>query len=210
MKTLSFAVYLAVIVLFALFPRKSYSQEKIYGIEFSNNITSFPIKTWPQLFYTQFHPGLDFSLSRSINKSEKNRLFLVYNAGGYYHRFIQTAFRIYPALEYNRLCGKQFSFSAGLGAGYSLAFENMETFKRLEDGTYKKKTMAARSQYLVNLHFGIKYYPCKEKTDIAISLKFATFIQGPFVSGYVPMLPVNSVMFGVYKTIPIIKGTKNK
>lgn len=191
-----------VIFLLICFSLLAKSQNSRIGIEFSNNITSFPVTTYPQLFYTQFHPGLDFCKSWRINKNEKNQIWCSGNLGGYYHRFIQTAVRIYPSVEYNRMLGKGFLFHIGLGVGYSLAFENMETFELQDDGTYKMKTMVARSQYLAMFDWGGSYSIKKDALEgMKISLKFKTFIQGPFVSGYVPMLPVNSVMLGV--SIPV-------
>lgn len=192
-----------------LFPVFARSQQSEMGILFSNNITSFPVTTYPQLFYTQFHPGLDIFKSCKINKSEKNQLWCSGNLGGYYHRFIQTAIRIYPSVDYKKFFGNYFSLNVGIGAGYSLAFENMETFELQNDGTYKVKTMVARSQYLVALGFGCNYTLKKESPKgMKISLQFKTFIQGPFVSGYVPMLPVNAVMLGV--NIPIKKDVQNE
>ena len=178
------------------------------GIELSNNITSFPVTTYPQLFYSQFHPGMDIFKSWKWNKSLKNQVWYSGNIGGYYHRFIQTAIRIYPSVEYERIFGKSFSANIGLGAGYSLAFENMETFDLQDDGTYKQIKFVARSQYLVQFGFGCSYSLKKEDREgMRISLRFKTFIQGPFVSGYVPMLPVNSFMIGV--SVPI-KSKKNE
>lgn len=176
-----------------LYPRHSKS-----GIEFSNNITSFPVTTYPQLFYSQFHPGLDVYRSWKWNKSLKNQVWYSGNFGGYYHRFIQTAIRLYPSIEYERIFSKRLSTNIGMGAGYSLAFENMETFELQDDGTYKLKKIVARSQYLVMFGFGCNYALKKDdQRGMRISLRFRTFIQGPFVSGYVPMLPVNSFMVGM-------------
>jgi hypothetical protein len=174
-----------------------FSQETRQGVFISNNITSFPVTTYPQLFYSQLHPGIDIFRSWKLNKSEKNQIHWAVNVGGYYHRFIQTNVRMYPSVFYERFFGSRFYANIGLGGGYSLAFENMETFTLQDDGTYKKKTLVARSQYLVQLGFGFNYALKKDKPDGArLLLQFKTFIQGPFVSGYVPMLPVNSLMLG--------------
>ncbi len=186
-----------------------YSQETRQGLSISNNITSFPFTTYLQLFYSQFHPGIEVFRSWKLNKSEKNQVYWAVNAGGYYHRFVQTAVRIYPSIDYRRFFGSRFSANIGMGAGYSLAFENMETFELRDDGTYKKKTLVARSQYLVEIGLGFNYALKKEDTEgLRLSLQFKTFIQGPFVSGYVPMLPVNSVMLGV--SVPFHKVLENE
>lgn len=194
--------------LFVFITFSGYSQKIRQGISVSNNITSFPVTTYPQLFYSQFHPGLDVFRSWKLNKNDKNQVSWSVNAGGYYHRLIQTAVRIYPSIDYNRFFGNRFSAGIGLGAGYCLAFENMETFKLQDDGTYKKKTFVTRSQYLIQLGFGFNYALKKEDPEgTTLSLQFKTFIQGPFVSGYVPMLPVNSLLLGI--SVPFHKVLEN-
>lgn len=194
------------LMLFTVFAKSQHSE---LGILFSNNITSFPITTYPQIFYTQFHLGLDVFKSWKLNQNEKNQIWFSGNLGGYYHRFIQTTIRLYPAIDYERLLGNRFSVKIAIGAGYSLAFENMETFELQDDGTYKTKFLVARSQYLVNIGFGCNYsFKKGYQQGMKISFQFKTFIQGPFVTGYVPILPVNAAMLGI--TIPLNKAVENE
>jgi hypothetical protein len=175
------------------------AQNKQYGVSLSNNVTSFPVTGYTQLFYSQFHPGLDAFKGWKINKSEKNQLEVKANAGFYYHRFVQTAIRIYPSLSFYKTLCKRFSLGAGIGGGYAMSFEGSEVFKLNSEGKYEpKKKINGRSQFLINFEIGGQYHLKKDNPNGArIFLALKTFIQGPFVSGYVPLLPVNSLFLGV-------------
>ncbi len=178
-------------------------QSQRYGVSLSNNVTSFPVTGYTQLFYSQFHPGLDAFRSWKISKSEKNKIELKVNAGFYYHRFVQTAIRIYPSISlYKTLC-KRFSLGAGVGGGYGMSFEGSEVFKLNSEGKYEtKKKINGRSQFLINFEIGGQYNLKKDNLNsVRIFLALKTFIQGPFVSGYVPLLPVNSLFLGI--SIPV-------
>jgi len=185
------------------------SQNSRIGISLSNNVTSFPVLEYQQLFYSQFHPGLDCFKSWKLNKNEKSIVEVQANAGFFYHRFVQTVIRIYPSVSYSRKIGKRFYLGAGLGAGYAMAFVGNDVFKLNAEGVYEKKSsLKGRSQYIVNFEIKGSYNIKKDEPDgKKIFFAFKTFVQGTFVPGYVPVLPVNSLFVGI--SIPL-KSKENE
>ncbi len=184
--------------------KTSFCQFKSYGASFSNNVTSFPVTGYPQLFHSQFHPGIDVSMNWKKNISEKHQLWLTANAGIFYHRFIQTAVRIYPAFDYKYFFSRAFNVNIGLGAGYLHSFQGYEVFNKAPDGTYTAQTIwKSRPQLLAVLNMGCAYKLSKENEKLpSLFLQLHSNLQGPFVNSYVPMLPINSIHLGVL--FPII------
>ena len=185
------------------------SQSPNAGILISNNVTSYPITGYPQVFYSQFHPGLDVTLDWKINKKEVNQFWVIANAGGYYHRFIQTAIRLFGVIEYRHPLCKNFTAFAGFGAGYLHSFENTAVCKLNSDGVYEVKSkIVGRPQVIAQLNIGCSYSLKKDDPgSMKIILLMRTFLQGPFVKNYVPFAPVNTLAAGL--SIPF-KCRKNE
>ena len=185
-------------------PSYFYAQNKSVSAFISNNVTSFPVTGYPQLFYSQLHPGIDVAKGWKINKSEKHQIWAVANAGLFYHRFVQTGLKIYPSIDYKFVACKRLCLNIGLGLGYMHSFEGYEVFKAKEGGGYEaKKIFVGRPQFLGVLNFGCAYKLKKEtENSPSLVLQFRTNMQGPFVNSYVPVLPVNSLLLGV--TFPLI------
>jgi len=196
------------ILLFLLFiaPIYVFSQSSSISAMISNNVTSFPVTGYPQLFYSQFHPGIDVAKSWKINKSTKHQLWIDANVGVFYHRFVQTALKVYPSIDYKFLACERFRINIGLGLGYLHSFDGYEVFKLKEGSGYEtEKVWIGRPQFLGTLNWGCDF-KLKKDADNSPLLVFQlrTNVQGPFVNNYVPILPVNSVLLGL--TLPL----KNK
>lgn len=184
------------------------AQNNSWSVAVSNNVTALPVTGYPQVFYSQCHPGMEFSRNWKINKKEKNRFFLSANTGFYYHRFIQTTIWIYPSVNYQYAIGKRFSINAGLGFGYAFSIEGSDVSELNSDGVYEQKSvMAGRSQYLAQLALGCSYDLNKEKPEgIKLMLQLKNYLQGTYINSYVPLLPINSILIGV--SMPIKTKTK--
>jgi len=185
------------------------SQEPRFGVTISNNVTSFPVTGYPKVFYSQFHPGLDICREWKLNKKEKNQFWIIANAGGFYHRFIQTAIRLYCSVEYHYVFNSRFTAFTGLGGGYLHSFESGTTLKLNGDGKYEMQSrIIGRPQILGKFNIGCSYALKKDDANsMKILLQMRTYVQGPFVKNYVPMLPLNS--FAVGLSIPL-KCKKNE
>ncbi len=190
-----FRPLLSLMALF-LFLVPSYAQLSSFGFSLSNNITGLPVLTYPKLFTSQFHPGIDLTYSRKLNRSDKNKFYLNANIGGYHHEFVQTLVRIYPDISFQRKISEKLDFKFGLGAGYGLSFEGDRAFIQNEDGTYSSKSLkSARSQYLITAKFGLEILISAESKQ-KLFFQFASVLQGTYVKSYVPILPVNSFHIG--------------
>lgn len=187
------------ILLLILITGSVYGQIDRWGVSVSNNVTSMPVTTYPQLFYSQFHPGMEFTAEEYLNKNEKNRLFLKGNLGFYYHRFIQTSVWIYPSVNYRRTLNNRLTLGTGLGFGYAVSFEDGDVFTLNDDGVYKKKSfLAGRSQFIGQFELGASYLVNKENPEgLRIHLSLKSYLQGTYVKNYVPLVPINSLQVGI-------------
>lgn len=186
------------------------AQNKNVGILFSNNVTSFPASGYPKVFYSQFHPGLDCFREWKINKKEKNQFWLNADGGIYYHRFVQTAIRLYATLNYKNVINPRLNLLAGLGGGYLHSIENKATLKMNDHGIYEvKHKIIGRPQMLIAVDLGGSYAVKKDNPNsIRLQLHIRTYVQGVFVKGYVPFLPVNTFALGVSIPVVSIKSEK--
>jgi len=184
------------------------AQNKNAGFLLSNNVTSFPVTGYPKVFYSQLHPGIDFFYNLKINKKEKNQFWLCADFGGYYHRFIQTAIRLYATVNYLNQINQRLNLFAGLGGGYLHSFENMTTLKLNDEGVYEVKSkLIGRPQMLIAVDLGGNYALKKDNPNsMRLQMNIRTYVQGPFVNGYVPFLPVNTFALGV--SIPLTSKKK--
>ena len=181
-----------------------YAQESRTGYLISNNNTSFPVLGYPQLFYSQFHPGIDLFHEWKMNKSEKSQLWYSFNIGGFYHRFIQTTIKVFPKIEYKYFLNDKIDLQIGLGGGYLHSFDNVKIMKLNSDGVYEtQSTLKGRPQFMITLDWGLGY---KLKNDFQLLMLFRTIMQGSFIKSYVPLVPYNSFAIGL--NIPLKSKTK--
>jgi hypothetical protein len=174
----------------------------------SNHVTSLPLSGFPQLFYTNIHPGIDASYNHALNKNEFNRIHLRVNTSLFYHRFVQTMYSVVPMLQYERRLNAMNSLQAAIGIGSGLSFENATTFKLKYDGAYKKRfILRPRLQYVFQVQFGYTRALNKLKPEgTKLQVLLRSNLQGNFVKNYVPLLPVNTISAGLQ--FPLFKDKK--
>ena len=188
----------------------SYSKFTSWEIRFSNNTTGVPFVTYDQLFYSNFHPGLDVGLNYKLNSNVKHQLLLNSDIGVFYHRYLQTALKVYPELEYKFVASPKWEFFGGINAGYMYSFENVAVLKLDDNGDYNKiSSFNGRNQFMGGLKFGAGFKPSDKESGVTYIVAFSSLVQGPFVKGYVPIVPYNSISIGVNFPI-IIKNVKNE
>lgn len=181
------------------------------GILASNQAVSFPVSGIPATAYSQFHPGLDVFAEKAFGNKERHRWVLSANAGFNYHRFFQTALRLYGWGEYQYNAGSTWKIRAGLGLGYLHAFPDYEQFVKNKDGVWDRVSpVSGRPQFLAGLGFGVSRALKKDTPDgLRLELRLRTFLQAPFAGSYVPLLPCNALMLGISAPWPLKKGGKS-
>lgn len=186
---------------FLLLSQFGFSQMDGLSIRVSNNTTGLPIASSPALFYTSFNPGVDLGLSYRLNQNTKHIWSVSGNLGVFYHRFIQTGIKLYPSIDYGYQLSEHWQLQASFDLGYMLAINNAAVAELQDDGYYEAKTIyQMRSQFMFGLRFGAEYSPSGQE-GIGYTAALGAFMQGPYVSGYVPLLPYNTFQLGV--TLPI-------
>ena len=186
------------------------AQEKYLGAAISNNSPSLPVTGIGNVFQGSFHPGIDVNYSKKFNKKEVNQWLYKVNAGLIWHKYVQTLFTVSGMAVYRNNHFKSLNFDAGLGAGYGAAFEGGAVLELNKNGVYETRSkFSPRSQFIILLQAGFIYKLKKDNAQsMAITLHAKTIIQGPFVKGYVPLLPINAIELGVL--IPLKKKNENK
>jgi hypothetical protein len=201
---------LFVLILFIFLQISASAQEKYLGAAISNNAPSLPVTGIRNVFQGSFHPGVDVNYSKKFNKKEVNQWLYKVNAGLIWQKYVQTLFTVSGMAVYRNNHFKSLNFDTGIGAGYGAAFEGGAVLKLNKDGVYETRSkFSPRSQFVILLQAGIIYKLKKEEAQsMAITLHAKTIIQGPFVKGYVPLLPINAIELGVL--IPLKKKNENK
>ena len=186
------------------------AQEKYLGAAISNNATSLPVSGIGNVFQGSFHPGIDVNYSKKFNKKEVNQWLYKVNAGLIWQKYVQTLFTVSGMAVYRNNHFKSLNFDAGIGAGYGAAFEGGAVLELNKNGVYETRSkFSPRSQFIILLQAGFIYKLNKDNLQsMAITLHAKTIIQGPFVKGYVPLLPINAIELGVL--IPLKKKNENK
>jgi len=186
------------------------AQNKYLGAAISSNAPSLPVTGIGNVFQGSFHPGIDVNYSKKFNKKEMNQWLYKVNAGLIWQKYVQTLFTVSGMAVYRNNHFKRLNFDAGIGAGYGAAFEGGAVLELNNDGVYETRSkFSPRSQFVILLQAGIIYKLKKDNAQsIAITLHAKTIIQGPFVRGYVPLLPINAIELGIL--IPLKNKDENK
>jgi hypothetical protein len=174
------------------------AQEKQLGIHLSNNTPSFPVLGYPGVFYSGFHPGLDIQYHRKLNNKEKNEFYLRLQSGIFYQRFVQTLVYALPGIHYRYHLHKNFALESTLSLGSAAAFEGVAVARLNANGEYEVvNKFIPRAQYVFALNNGVSYaFKKEDREKFRVIFQLQTMLQGTFVKGYVPVLPINSVLIG--------------
>jgi hypothetical protein len=157
-----------------------------------NQVTSFPISGYPQLF-RQYHPGIQGSLG--WNWKHKTRMSWVQEAhlGYQYHRHVQHGISLYSSFGPKWRFG---NWNAGiaLAAGYWHSIPADGVYRSNGDGTFDRTQRFGRPQLVGGFQLQAGY-TTKGLTQWFCRLE--SLLQTPFVPGYVPVLPLNRLHAGI-------------
>ena len=184
------------------------SQSWRFGATISNNVVAFPVTGVPKTLYSQIHPGLDLFFERPLNTRKKSQCWININTGVYYHQYFQTGIRLYGGLDYRYFFKPRTSIQLGFLAGYLHSITDYDRFELNKNGEYEKiPNYQGHPQFLTGIHLGMSYGLLKNKPDkIRLVFSVKCFLQGPFASSYIPILPTNALMLGF--SMPLCKSNK--
>ncbi|MBL7811856.1 MAG: hypothetical protein JNL57_06495 [Bacteroidetes bacterium] len=197
------------LLLTAALPLSAQHREWRGGALLSNQVVSFPVTGFPSVFRSAIHPGLDGYLETRLNKKEHNQFVLQLGLGVLYHRFFQTAIKLYPWLDYRYAPKGPWKVSVGLGAGYQHSFPAYGILRKNAAGEWVQiPAWHGRPQFIAGAGLGVSRAMQSDDPDgIRWEFRLRSSIQTPFAKSYIPMIPYNSVMLGL--SLPVqCKGGK--
>jgi hypothetical protein len=175
------------------------------SIAITNSVNSFPITGYPAVFYSQFHPGLTLGTGFKWKEGKKTDFTQTFKMGCFFHRYIQNAAMLYTETGIRRKAA-DWGFSAMLGLGYLHSFPATQRFQlNPGSGEYEKIRNLGRPQGMFGFTLGIDR---KINAHCRGFVRFQTIIQTPFVSGYIPVLPINQLHAGISMPWPFVRKEK--
>jgi hypothetical protein len=196
--TMFSALFRFVLIAFLMQSASIQAQPSFLRLTVSNNGTGLPVTGVPDLFHAQFHPGIDLSARYPLQKTERPHWTIDASAGYVYHRFVHHLIRAAPSLNYHLFLSKLFTAEISILAGTAITFGEKQYFTLSGNGTYRQSS-SLRWQYLGGFGLSLEWQP-KAESKHRYFIKSCSFLAGPFVQGYVPVLPVNSIFIGFSKS----------
>ena len=178
------------------------SQKKYVSLAAFTTQTAMPFGKFAGLFTDQFHPGIEAGYGVNISVKEKHDWFTEFKIACFYHRFVQLGIPLYADLGYRYKFNDRFFAEASVGAGYMHSIPATAKLKLNDDGVYVNNKGIGRMQAMATFGLGLGYAinPSAKKPVTAFTI-YQQRIQMQFVKSYVPMLPYNSFMIGMKKSI---------
>ncbi|HTO15721.1 MAG TPA: hypothetical protein VLZ83_08115 [Edaphocola sp.] len=198
-------ITLFIIVIFSihqLVAQKYHSQSIPIELSLFNNGSFMPGSGVLGIWSPTVHPGISAGTRFYYKEKQKSELFQTVKIGYFYHRFAQHGVQLYTELGYRYNFTKRFFGEARLGLGYLLSIPDLQVFE-FQQGSYATKNNKARSQFMggLSLHIGYDFQDIiHQPIDLFTGYQF--WVQSPFVNGYVPLLPNNSVHLGIIYYLP--------
>ncbi len=191
------------VIAFAILASLAASSQKRYGsLAVFNTQTAMPFGKFFGMFTDQFHPGIEAGYGINMSVKEKHDWFIEFKIACFYHRFVQTGIPVYADFGYRYKFNDKFFAAASIGAGYMHSIPATAKLKLNDDGVYVNNKGIGRAQAMATFGLGIGYtFNPNAKKPASVFATYQQRIQMPFVKSYVPMLPYNSFIIGIKKSI---------
>ncbi len=184
------------------FAQKNHKQSIPIELSVFNNGTYLPGKGTLGIWSPRFHPGVSLGTRFYYKERKKTELYQTAKLGYFHHRFSQSGLQAYTELGYLYRFTNNFFGEAQLGIGYLLSIPDLQVFE-IENGQYVEKSPKSRSQFMGSLALKLGYdFSGILHQPLDVFTGFQFWVQSPFVNGYVPILPNNSVHFGIIYYLP--------
>jgi hypothetical protein len=178
------------------------SQKKYVSLAALTTQTAMPFGKFAGLFTDQFHPGIEAGCGIDLSVKEKHDWFIEFKLACFYHRFVQVGIPLYADFGYRYKFSNRFFAETSVGAGYMHSVPETAKLKLNDEGVYVNNKGIGRMQAIATFGLGLGYtIDPSAKKPVAVFTTYQQRIQMPFVKSYVPLLPYNSFMIGIKKSI---------
>jgi hypothetical protein len=168
-----------------------------FSIAFSNNHSAYPFSSFSQLVAGTWHPGFELGTGFNWSVRKKHDWYQEFKLGYFYHQFVQHGIPLYTNFGYRYKFSQHWRAQAGLGLGALFSIPDHNRYKLNSDGNYEKLNgVRLQGMFVFNLGAGYQFARNK-KHPLEAFITYQQRIQTPYVPNYVPLLPYNSLMFGL-------------
>ena len=180
----------------------SAQKQKYLGMALFNTQTDLPFGKFSGLFTKEFHPGFEATYGENISTGKNHEWYLELKVAYFFHRYVQHGIPVYLNVGYRYKINSRFSAETSIGAGYMHSIPATAKLKLNGNGDYVNNKGVGRMQAIATYGIGLGYSPDPSVTrPVTIFTNYQQRIQMPFVKSYVPLLPYNSFMLGIRKSI---------
>ena len=180
--------------------------QKYESIAIYNTQPAMPFGKFAELFTGRFHPGVEYGRGFTLSSKKKHDWFLELKGGYFFHRFVQHGIPAYANAGYRYKFNSRFSAETSIGAGGMLSIPATGKYKLNDNGEYENNKGIGRLQAIATYGIGGSYLvrPSAKK-PIRVFVQYQQKLQFPFIKTYVPLLPYNSFMIGITRSISTTK-----
>lgn len=168
-----------------------------FSIAFTNNHSAYPFSSFSQLVAGTWHPGVEVGTGFNWSIKKKHDWYQEFRLGYFYHQFVQHGVPLYTNFGYRYKFSQRWRAQAGIGLGALFSFPDHKRYKLNSDGNYESIS-GVRLQGMLVFNLGAGYqFARTKKHPLEAFITYQQRIQTPYVPNYVPLLPYNSLMFGL-------------
>ncbi len=192
----------SILVAILLINAAASAQKKYISLAGFTTQTAMPFGKFAGLFTDQFHPGIEAGYGINMSANERHDWFIEFKLACFYHRFVQVGIPLYADLGYRYKFSTRFAAETAVGVGYMHSVPATANLKLNDDGVYVNNKGIGRMQAMATFGLGLRYtFNPSAKKPVAMFTTYQQRLQMPFVRSYVPLLPYNSFILGIKKSI---------
>jgi hypothetical protein len=178
------------------------SNNKYLSLALFNTENAKPFGMFTELIDGTYHPGIEAGYGNNFSIQEHHEWFVELKLAYFYHRYVQHGIPLYLNFGYRYRFNDHLSAETSIGAGYMQSIPATAKLRLNDDGEYVKNKGVGRAQAIATFSLGLGYTPNPFSSHpIRIFTAWQQRAQMPFVKSYVPVLPYNSFMMGVSRTL---------
>lgn len=171
------------------------------SIAFTNNHTAFPFSSFAKLATGPWHPGFEAGTGFNWKSRKKHDWHQEFKLGYFYHQFIQHGIPLYTNFGYRYKFNAHWRAQLGLGAGALFSIPDHQRYKLNGQGEYERvQNVRLQGMLVFNITAGYRF-ALKQQHPLEVYFTYQQRLQTPYVPNYVPLLPYNSMIMGIKRSI---------